>query len=333
MTEPLLEVRDLRTYFDTDDSTGDSVVRAVDGVSLHLAAGETLGIVGESGSGKSVACLSVLGLLPRPAARHPSGSVRLSGREILGLPEAELSRLRGDRVAMVFQDPMTSLNPFLTIGVQLAEVLEVHRGLSRPKAMARAHEVLEAVGISEAAARLQQHPHELSGGMRQRVLIAMALLCDPALLIADEPTTALDVTVQAQILELLHEQQKARGMGLVLVTHDLGVVAGVADRVAVMYAGRIVEEGRAEEVLGAPRHPYTVGLLASVPRLDDGRARLTPIEGLPPDLSALPRGCAFAPRCSAVRDRCRAEAPALVSLGGSRRAACWELGGESSKRL
>jgi oligopeptide transport system ATP-binding protein len=318
----LLEVRDLRTFFRTDGH----VVKAVDGVSFSLRRGETLGIVGESGSGKSVACLSALRLLPMPPAFHPSGEIRYAGRDLLAIPEAEIERLRGDRLAMIFQDPMTSLNPYLTVARQLTEVLEVHQHASAAAARRGAIAMLERVGIPDAARRIDQYPHQFSGGMRQRVMIAMALLCKPEVLFADEPTTALDVTIQAQILELIAELRESLGTAVVLVTHDLGVVAGTADRVAVMYAGRIVEEGSTAEVFARPLHPYTRGLLASMPRIDTPpQPVLQAIPGLPPDLGHLPPGCPFHPRCPLATDRCRREYPPVVAVSPSHKAACYEI--------
>jgi len=319
--ELVLEVRDLRTHFRTDDG----VVRAVDGVSFTVRRGETLGIVGESGSGKSVACLSALRLVPTPPACHPSGEIHFAGRDLLALPERELVQLRGNRLAMIFQDPLTALNPYLTVARQLTEVLEVHQGATRAAAREAAIAMLTRVGIPDAGRRIDQHPHQFSGGMRQRVMIAMALLCGPELLFADEPTTALDVTIQAQILELIGELQASLGTAVVLVTHDLGVVAGTTDRVAVMYAGRIVEEGTTAEVFANPVHPYTRGLLASMPRIDTPpRDRLEAIPGLPPDLGHLPAGCPFHPRCQLATDRCRREYPETVTLSATHQAACWE---------
>jgi oligopeptide transport system ATP-binding protein len=320
-SEIVLDVRDLRTYFRTDGQ----VVRAVDGVSFTVRRGETLGIVGESGSGKSVACLSVLRLVPSPPAFHPSGSVFHGGRDLLAVPEPELRRLRGDRLAMIFQDPMTSLNPYLRVSRQLTEVLEVHRGAAPAAARAAAIAMLDRVGIPDAGRRIDQYPHQFSGGMRQRVMIAMALLCEPEVLFADEPTTALDVTIQAQILDLIAGLRSALGTAVVLVTHDLGVVAGTTDRVAVMYAGRVVEEGPTAEVFAAPRHPYTRGLLASMPRIDaPPREPLAAIPGLPPDLGHLPSGCPFHPRCGRVQDRCRREYPPTVPVSATHAAACWD---------
>ncbi len=323
-TDAVLDIRDLRTYFRLDET----VVKAVDGVSFAIRRGETLGIVGESGSGKSVACLSALGLVPRPPAFHPSGQVLYRGRDLLSLSDRKLQHLRGNRLAMIFQDPMTSLNPYLRVSRQLTEVLEVHKSASPADARRAAIAMLERVGIPDAGRRIDNYPHQFSGGMRQRVMIAMALLCEPEVLFADEPTTALDVTIQAQILELIAELQQSFGTAVVLITHDLGVVAGTTDRVAVMYAGRIVEEGPTTEVFASPSHPYTLGLLESLPRIDaapDGAA-LTAIPGLPPDLGHLPAGCPFHPRCRRVLDRCRAEYPPRVTLSPTHSASCFDLG-------
>jgi len=323
MSSPILRVRDLRTYFRTDDG----LVKAVDGVSFDLEAGETLGIVGESGCGKSVTALSLIGLIPQPPGEFAGGRVDFGDTEVLHASAARLKELRGNRVAMIFQDPMTSLNPFLTVERQLTEVLELHQGLSRRQARSRAAEMLERVGIADAAARAGDYPHQFSGGMRQRVMIAMALLCKPEILIADEPTTALDVTIQAQILELITDLQKDLGTSVILITHDLGVVAGMTDRVLVMYGGRVVEEGETGELFADPLHPYTQGLLHSVPRLDEEkRDQLLPIPGLPPHPMDLPPGCPFHPRCSRAQERCRSEYPQVVRHGEHRWAACWDPG-------
>ena len=320
--DPILSVRDLRTFFHTDDG----VVRAVDGVSFSIRRGETLGIVGESGSGKSVACLSALGLVPRPPAFHPSGEVLYAGRDLLRCRDRELEDLRGNRLAMIFQDPLTSLNPYLRISRQLTEVLEVHQGATPVAARRAAITMLERVGMPDPGRRIDQYPHQFSGGMRQRVMIAMALLCEPEVLFADEPTTALDVTIQAQILDLIAELRKSLGTAVVLITHDLGVVAGSTDRVAVMYAGRVVETGPTIEVFARPRHPYTQGLLASTPRINTPPGtRLDAIPGLPPDLSRLPTGCPFHPRCSLASDRCRMEYPSPTSLTLTHAASCWNM--------
>ena len=317
--EAVLRVEGLKTWFHTEHG----VVKAVDGVSFEVRKGEVLGLVGESGSGKSVTNLSVLQLVPRPPGRYEAGHIWFDGQDLLTLSERQLRKVRGRRVSMIFQDPMTSLNPYLRVSVQIGEVLQLHEGLSRREARERSIELLEAVGIPDPGRRIDAHPHELSGGMRQRVMIAMALACSPELLLADEPTTALDVTVQAQILELIGGLCRERGTAVVLVTHDLGVVAGVADRVAVMYAGRIVEQGPVDRLFAAPKHPYTQGLLRSLPRLDRKEA-LTAIPGLPPDLSTLGPGCAFAPRCPAVHGRCTMAAPAWAGTPEDG-AACWLL--------
>ncbi len=320
--EALLSVRDLEVTF----GSGDRVVHAVNGISYDLAPGETLGIVGESGCGKSVSSLAIMRLLPKPAARVRSGSVILEGQDLLDLSDEEMRRIRGDQMAMIFQDPMTSLNPVLPIERQLTEVLETHRKLKRSGAVDRAVELLELVGIPAAKNRLRDYPHQFSGGMRQRVMIAIALACDPQLLIADEPTTALDVTIQAQILEVMRTAVTERGTALILITHDLGVVAGMAQRINVMYAGHIVERATTDELYGRPRHPYTVGLLRSIPRLDEGRGELVPIQGQPPDLSREIIGCPFADRCFNVLDRCREEMPPLEqapSAADEHLVACW----------
>ncbi|MCB9683288.1 MAG: ABC transporter ATP-binding protein [Alphaproteobacteria bacterium] len=312
----VLQVDDLRTHFRTDGG----LVKAVDGVSFEVRRGEILGLVGESGSGKSVTNLSILRLVPTPPGIHAGGRILFDGTDLLTVPERQLRAYRGNRIAMIFQDPMTSLNPYLRVSRQLTEVLELHEGLDRGAARRRAIELLEMVGIPDPGGRIDQYPHQFSGGMRQRVMIAMALACKPELLLADEPTTALDVTIQAQILELIAGLARELGTAVILVTHDLGVVAGVADQVAVMYAGRIVERGPVDAVLTNPQHPYTAGLLASVPRLDT-RGALTPIQGMPPDLTRLGAGCAFAPRCPKAFDRC-ATYPAWAGTP-ARGAACW----------
>ena len=320
---PLLSVRDLHVTF----GSGDRTVHAVNGISYDLENGETLGVVGESGCGKSVSSLALMRLLPKPAARITSGEIMFEGEEILSLSEEAVREMRGDRMAMIFQDPMTSLNPVLTIERQLTEVLETHRKLKRKGAVHRAVELLELVGIPAAKRRLNDFPHQFSGGMRQRVMIAMALACDPQLLIADEPTTALDVTIQAQILDLMRSSVAEMGTALILITHDLGVVAGMARRINVMYAGHIVERAETNELYGRPRHPYTVGLLQSIPRLDaQGRGELVPIQGQPPDLSRDIIGCPFAPRCFNAQDRCRVEMPPMEqapSAAPGHEIACW----------
>jgi len=309
---PLLEVRELHTEF----RTGAGVVRAVDGISYTVEAGETVAIVGESGSGKSVEALSIMRLIPNPPGRIVSGEVLFDGRDLRKLPEEEMRSVRGRDIGMVFQEPMTSLNPVLTIGRQITETLEQHQGASREDADKRAIELLEMVGIADSRRRLRQYPHQLSGGMRQRVMIAVALACNPKLIIADEPTTALDVTIQAQILELMKSLTQKLGVAQIIITHNLGVVARYASRVNVMYAGRIVEAGTAEAIYHDPRHPYTVALLRSVPRLDQPRrARLDPVEGSPPDLTKLDGGCAFRPRCRFAIDKCATDYPKLESVG------------------
>jgi oligopeptide/dipeptide ABC transporter ATP-binding protein len=316
----LLEVRKLRTTF----LTSAGVVRAVDGVSWDVREGETVALVGESGCGKSVSALSIMRLVAEPAGRIDGGEILYKGRDLLKLSEPEMQRVRGREIAMVFQEPMTSLNPVLTIGRQLTEGLEIHLGMKGPAAQARAVELLGMVGIPDPARRLAQYPHHFSGGMRQRMMIAMALACNPSLILADEPTTALDVTIQAQILELMRDLARRLRVAMLIITHNLGVVARYADRVNVMYAGRIIEQGSAAEIYANPRHPYTLGLLRSVPRLDEPRrARLDPIQGQPPDLTRLPPGCAFAPRCNYKVERC-AEMPVLEDVLPGHSSACWE---------
>ena len=317
----LLEVRDLATRF----STADGYVQAVDGVSFHIDEGETLGLVGESGCGKSVTSLSVMRLIPNPPGEITAGSVIFEGTDLQQISEREMRRVRGGSIGMIFQEPMTSLNPVLTIGRQITEALELHLDLKRTAARNRAVEILARVGLPDSARRFDDYPHQLSGGQRQRAMIAIAISCNPRLLIADEATTALDVTIQAQILELLQELCDELKMALLIITHNLGVVARYAQRVAVMYAGKIIESGMADQIYASPRHPYTKGLISSVPRLDApaGR-RLTSIEGEIPDLANLPEGCAFAPRCRWAVDRCRIESPPLTSENGDHTAACWE---------
>ena len=317
----LLQVNHLRTTFAT--STG--LVRAVDGVSWDVEEGETVALVGESGCGKSVSALSIMRLIAPPAGRIESGEIFFKGRDLLRLSDEEMREVRGSEIAMVFQEPMTSLNPVLTVGRQLTEGMEIHYRTQPAAARARAVKLLEMVGISDPERRLPQYPHHFSGGMRQRIMIAMALACNPQLILADEPTTALDVTIQAQILELMRNLSRELGVAMLIITHNLGVVARYADRVNVMYAGRIIEQATAADLYANPRHPYTLGLLHSVPRLDEPRrARLDPIEGQPPDLTRLPPGCAFQPRCKYRVERC-VEAPPLVPLDAAGHcAACWE---------
>jgi oligopeptide/dipeptide ABC transporter ATP-binding protein len=317
---PLLEVSNLKTYFHTDRG----LARSVDGVSFHVDAGEAVGIVGESGCGKSVTSLSILRLVPSPPGEIVAGSsVRLKGRELLTLPESEMRQVRGNDVAMIFQEPMTSLNPVHKVGEQIAEAIRLHRQAGRRDAWNRAVEMLRLVGIPAPEKRAHDYPHQLSGGQRQRVMIAIALSCDPDLLIADEPTTALDVTIQAQILELLSELRQRLGMSLILITHDLGVVAGVCDRVLVMYAGRIVEEGPVESVFADPRHPYTQGLLRAIPRLDSPAERLTVIPGQVPSATDWPTGCRFHPRCPYAWELTEREEPELFEVTASHRSRCW----------
>jgi len=316
----LLEVKDLRTEFHTQDG----VVHAVNGVSFSVDEGETLGLVGESGCGKSVSMLSVMRLIPMPPGKIASGQVLFQGRDLLKVDDEEIRSVRGNKIAMVFQDPMTSLNPVLTIGTQIGEALELHLGMTKEQARKRSAELLKTVGIPEAEGRLDDYPHQFSGGMRQRVMIAMALSCSPQLLIADEPTTALDVTIQAQITDIVKRLKRELGMAIIWITHDLGVIAGLADRINVMYAGFVIESASNREIFANPLHPYTLGLLGSIPRLDEvHKAKLTPIEGLPPDLIEMPKGCPFHARCKYRTDQCGTENPAL-SLGAVRHwVACW----------
>ncbi|MDN3352654.1 ABC transporter ATP-binding protein [Actinomadura sp. DC4] len=310
---PLLEVEDLHVEF----RARGSAVKAVNGLSYTLEEGETLAILGESGSGKSVAAQAVMGILDMPPARIAGGSVRFRGTELLGLPEKKRRTYRGAKIAMIFQDALSSLNPVHRVGDQIAEMLIVHRGASRREARARSVELMDRVRIPSAAERVNDFPHQFSGGMRQRVMIAMALALEPDVLIADEPTTALDITVQAQIMKLLAELQAEMAMGLILITHDLGVVADVADRIALMYAGRVVEEAAVEDLYARPAHPYAEGLLLSVPRIDVRGRELTPIKGAPPNLAAIPAGCPFHPRCPRARDRCSTEVPELRAVEGA----------------
>jgi oligopeptide transport system ATP-binding protein len=316
--DALLEVRGLQVEF----RTRDGIARAVNGVDYSVAAGETLAVLGESGSGKSVTAQAIMGILDSPPGRITAGEVIFRGRDLLPLKEEERRKVRGAEMAMIFQDALSSLNPVLSVGDQLGEMFIVHRGLKRKEARARAVALMERVGIPGAAERVGQYPHQFSGGMRQRIMIAMALALEPALIIADEPTTALDVTVQAQVMELLAELRDELGMGLILITHDLGVVADVADRIAVMYAGRIVETAPVHDIYGAPAHPYTRGLLDSIPRLDHKGRELYAIKGLPPNLTAIPAGCAFHPRCPMAQEICRTDEPPLYDAGPGRRSAC-----------
>ncbi len=319
MSEPILTVEDLRTYFHTDGG----VAKAVDGVSFTLNKGETLGLVGESGCGKSVTSLSIMRLIPEPPGEIVSGQIRFNGRNLLSLEERALQGVRGNDIAMIFQEPMTSLNPVFTCGDQIDEAVMLHQRLGRRAARAKTVDMLDLVGIPDPGQRANEYPHQLSGGMRQRIMIAMALSCNPELLIADEPTTALDVTIQAQILELLDRLQRELGMAVLMITHDLGVIAEVADRVAVMYAGKIVETGTVDEIFADPRHPYTRGLLESIPTLNEEKSRLSVIPGTVPDATRFPAGCRFAPRCSLAENICEANEPLLEPTACNRHVACW----------
>jgi oligopeptide/dipeptide ABC transporter ATP-binding protein len=320
LSKPLLSLENLSTHYVSQQ--GARVVRAVDDVTLSLNAGGTLGIVGESGSGKSTLALTILRLLP-PAARVVSGRMMFEGENLLDKSDTEMRRVRGKRVAMILQDPMASLNPLFSIGNQVGEPLRVHEGASRASAWERAIGLLRSVRIASPETRVTQFPHEMSGGMRQRIVGAIGISCEPRLLIADEPTTSLDLTIQAQYLNLLHELQRAHGLALIFITHNLGIVAKMCDQLAVMYAGRVVEQGPVSRIFSAPAHPYTRALLGSIPRMTDNRERLTAIEGQPPDLSSLPPGCAFAPRCPMAFARCRVEAPPEVAVEEGRTARCW----------
>ena len=322
----LLEVDDLKMYFHTQDG----VVKAVNGVSYTLDRGETLGVVGESGSGKSVTSLTIMGLIEMPPGKIEGGDVRYRGKSLLQMSEAEMQHIRGNDIAMIFQDPMTSLNPVYTIGRQLGEGLRLHRGYTKEQATQRAIELLDLVGIPNPEQRVKDYPHQFSGGMRQRVMIAMALACDPDILIADEPTTALDVTIQAQIIELMKEMQEKNGNAIIMITHDLGVVADVADKIMVMYAGAPVEMGTADEIFYEPHHPYTWGLMNSIPKTETGEKRpLTPIDGNPPSLVNVPDGCSFAPRCPYATSKCRAEKPGRVEVSAGHFARCHFAGDEA----
>ncbi len=319
MVEPLLQVKNLRTQFFTEEG----VVNAVNGVSYDVLPGEILGLVGESGCGKTVSALSILRLIPSPPGKIIDGEILFEGENILKMDDEEIRHIRGNKIGTIFQEPMTSLNPVLTIGRQLTETLELHLKMDKQAATQRAIELLEMVGIPESKSRIGDYPHQFSGGMRQRVMIAMALSCNPKLLLADEPTTALDVTIQAQILDLMRTLREETGTAIMLITHDLGVVAEFADDVVVMYAGRVVEQASVAALFAAPQHPYTIGLLGSIPRLDLDQERLATIEGQVPMRLADVRGCAFAPRCPFADARCREAAPPLADTGGGHLAACW----------
>ncbi len=317
----LLVVKDLATHFFTESG----VVKAVDGVSYDIEEGETLALVGESGCGKSVSALSLMRLIPNPPGKTVAGEAIFEGEDLLKMSDQDMRHIRGNRMSMIFQEPMTSLNPVLTIGRQITESLELHLKMDRQAARERAAELLSLVGIPDAMRRLDDYPHQFSGGMRQRVMIAMGLTCNPRLLIADEPTTALDVTIQAQILELIQRLSTELGLAVLIITHNLGVVARYAHRVNVMYAGKIIERGSAEDIYTRPKHPYTHGLLKSVPRLDQPKKeKLDPIQGMPPDLISLPPGCAFRPRCPYATARCETDIPPLTAVGEGHVAACWE---------
>jgi oligopeptide/dipeptide ABC transporter ATP-binding protein len=320
MGRPLLELRDLKTYF--FGARGERVVKAVDGVSLSVDESETLGVVGESGSGKTVTCLSILRLLPA-AARIVGGEVRFAGEDLLTRSEREMRRIRGRRITMILQDPMTSLNPVFTIGEQIAEPLRIHRGLRGPALWERVRALLRDVRIASPEVRMREYPHQMSGGMRQRIAGAIGISCEPRLLIADEPTSSLDVTIQAQYLALLREIQQRSGLAMIFITHDIGIVATMCHTVAVMYAGRVVERGPVRAIFNQPAHPYTEALLQAVPSLTERRERLWSIEGQPPDLAKLPPGCAFEPRCPRAEDECRREAPPEVQVGEGHHARCW----------
>ena len=320
--EKLLEVRGLKTYFYTEEGVG----RAVDDISFDVKQGETLGLVGESGCGKSVSALSIMRLIPEPTGRIEDGQILLGGRNLLELDKEEMCAIRGDEIAMIFQEPMTSLNPVLTCGFQIMEAVLLHQQVSKREGRKRAIEMLKLVGIPAPEQRIDEYPHQLSGGMRQRVMIAMALSCNPGLLIADEPTTALDVTIQAQILDLLKRLQEELHMAILLITHDLGVIAETADRVAVMYAGKIVEYTTTDRLFANPLHPYTCGLMESIPRLDQPRERLAIIPGMVPDAREFPDGCRFAPRCPLAEETCRQQEPALEEGEEGHQVSCWKTG-------
>lgn len=320
MNDVILKVDDLRTYFNTDDG----IVKAVDGVSFDLKKGEMLGIVGESGSGKSVTNLSLMKLIPSPPGKIMSGTAMLDGEDIFKMNDTEIRKLRGNRISMIFQDPMTSLNPFLRISTQMIETIMLHQDKDKAEARARAVEMLEMVGIPNPEKRINDYPHQFSGGMRQRVMIAMALSCDPEILIADEPTSALDVTIQAQIIEVMQDLCRKLNTAVIMITHDLGVVAGICDTVCVMYAGRVVEKGSNDEIFKNPKHPYTQGLIKSVPRLDKPtKDRLFSIEGQPPNVIDLPECCPFHPRCEKAMDKCKNTYPPVKTFGDGREVRCW----------
>ncbi|ABO50961.1 oligopeptide/dipeptide ABC transporter, ATPase subunit [Desulforamulus reducens MI-1] len=319
MTQTLLEVKDLKTHFFLEDG----VVPAVDGVSFYLNRGETLAVVGESGSGKSITATSIMRLIPNPPGRIVGGEILYNGEDLLKKSEKEMRDIRGNRISMIFQEPMTSLNPVFRVGQQISESLIIHQGLNKKEALEKSIEMLKLTGIPSPEKRVHDFPHQMSGGMRQRVMIAMALCCRPELLIADEPTTALDVTIQAQILDLMHELKEQLGTAIIMITHDLAVVAEMADRAVVMYCGKLVEEAPVLELFDNPLHPYTKGLLRSIPHITDTQERLYMIDGMVPPLTNLPVGCAFAPRCPEAQPRCHAERPTLTQVSQGRRVSCW----------
>ena len=329
MAERLLEVKDLKTYF----YTAEGLVPAVDGVTFHVDKGETLGIVGESGCGKSVTSLSVMRLIPSPPGKIAGGEILFEGESILQKSDAEMRKIRGNSISMIFQEPMTSLNPVYTIGDQIAEAIILHQGLKKHEAMVKAIDMLRLVGIPLPERRVNEYPHQLSGGMRQRGMIAMALSCNPKLLVADEPTTALDVTIQAQVLELMKRLKKELGMAIMLITHDLGVIAEMAQRVVVMYAGKIVEEGDVVSIFDKPLHPYTEGLLRSIPQLDSDKGRLHVIEGIVPNPVHMPKGCRFNPRCPYTMDVCKEKEPGFTQISDTRYVACWLTAANREERM
>lgn len=325
----ILRVEDLRTYFNTDDG----IVKAVDGVSYDLKKGETLGLVGESGSGKSVTNLSIMRLIPSPPGKIMSGQAMFDGQNIFDLSEKEMRNIRGGKIAMIFQDPMTSLNPYLRISTQMIETIRLHDNVTKAEAKEKAINMLDLVGMPMPIERIDDYPHQFSGGMRQRVMIAMALSCNPEILIADEPTSALDVTIQAQILELIQELSKKLGTAIMLITHDLGIVAGLCDRVCVMYAGKMVEKGTNEEIFKDPKHPYTQGLIKSVPRIDQpGKEHLYTIKGMPPNVIDLPECCPFYPRCEKVMEICKTKYPPAKEFDHKREVSCWLYSGDANEQ-
>jgi oligopeptide/dipeptide ABC transporter ATP-binding protein len=325
MNDPIIEVKNLVTSFEIEKNGRKSKVNAVDGISFSLKRGSTLGIVGESGCGKSVTSLSIMRLIPSPPGKIESGEINFEGKNLVTLPESEMRSYRGNRISMIFQEPMTSLNPVFTVGSQIAEVFQIHKGMNKKDAMNEAVRMLRIVKIPSPETRVHEYPHQLSGGMRQRVMIAMALACEPSVLIADEPTTALDVTIQAQILSLMNELQETQGMSTILITHDLGVVAEVCQEVVVMYAGKVVEKSSVKELFQNPKHPYTKGLLASIPKLADQKKRLTTIPGMVPSLGNLPKGCRFQTRCAFADESCKQAEPVLKQVSPNAEVACFKV--------